>query len=78
MLGELFARRLAMAHTRHDAVISAFDDVPDLYPILFGEERAGGAPSRAPDADMADMARVSRGPLGASPPTCGVGATPIN
>jgi acyl-CoA dehydrogenase len=38
LLGELFARRLASAHTRRDAVIDAFEDVCDLYPALFGEE----------------------------------------
>ena len=40
VLGELFARRMTTAHTRRDRVISAFDDVPDLYPTLFGEEPA--------------------------------------
>jgi acyl-CoA dehydrogenase len=38
LLGELFARRMASAHPRRAAVMEAWEGLPDLYPVMFGEE----------------------------------------
>ena len=37
VIGELFRWRMDSAHTRRAAVTEAFEGLPDLYPLLFGE-----------------------------------------